>query len=200
MKSTKRLVMIAMFVALVIVGGFISVPIPFTDVQLSFQTVFVIAAGLILGSRDGALAVVIYVTMGLIGIPVFTQGGGIGYVLMPSFGYLLGFPLGAAVTGAINKRLKKVSRGGAFFAALIGMLPIYAIGMSYQVLIVYLHLGKSLAAALGGLPAIVVLAVKDAILCGFTSALYPALHRAMRAMGMVEKRGAKGYARICERI
>ena len=80
--------MIAMFVALVIVGGFISVPIPFTDVQLSFQTVFVIAAGLILGSRDGALAVVIYVTMGLIGIPVFTQGGGIGYVLMPSLWYL----------------------------------------------------------------------------------------------------------------
>lgn len=192
--------MTAVFVALIIVGGFISVPIPFTDVQLSFQTVFVIAAGLVLGAGDGALAVVVYIAMGLIGLPVFTQGGGIGYVLMPSFGYLLGFPIGAAVAGAINKRFKKVSHGGAFFASLIGMIPIYVIGMSYQVLIVFLHLGKSFGVALGGLPAILVLGVKDAVLCGLTASLYPALYRAMRAMRLTEKRDTAVYARIGERI
>ena len=88
--NTRRLVSIAVFTALITVGGLISVSIPFAQVQLSFQVVFVVMAGLCLGGRDGALAVLVYIAMGLIGLPVFTQGGGIGYVLMPSFGYLLG--------------------------------------------------------------------------------------------------------------
>ena len=69
--NTKRLVYIAIFTALVTVGGLISVPIPFTQVELSFQTVFVIMAGLVLGGRDGALAVLVYIAMGLLGLPVF---------------------------------------------------------------------------------------------------------------------------------
>ena len=70
--STRRLVYIAIFTALITVGGLTSVPIPFTQVQLSFQTVFVITAGLVLGGRDGALAVLVYIAMGLFGLPVFT--------------------------------------------------------------------------------------------------------------------------------
>lgn len=177
--NTKRLVYIAIFTALTVVGGLISVPIPFTQVEISLQTPIVIAAGLFLGGIDGALAVLIYVVMGLLGLPVFTKGGGIGYVLMPSFGYLVGFPIGAFVTGAIFSKMKRVTRGRAFIAALCGMIPVYLIGPTYQVLILYYYTGSTFAAAIGGLPAIAVLAVKDAVLCGFAAALYPPLSRAV---------------------
>lgn len=177
--NTKRLVYIAIFTALTVVGGFISVPIPFTQVELSLQTPIVIAAGLFLGGIDGALAILIYIVMGLLGLPVFTQGGGIGYVLRPSFGYLIGFPIGAFVTGVICSRFKSVTRGKAFIAALAGMAPVYILGATYQALILYYYTGSSLAAAIGGLPAVGVLAIKDAVLCGFAAALYPSVCRAI---------------------
>lgn len=155
-------------------------PIPFTQVQLSFQTVFVITAGLVLGGRDGALAVLVYIAMGLFGLPVFTAGGGPQYVFMPSFGYLIGFPIGAFVSGTLCKRIKKHSRGKVFLCALIGCIPIYAIGVTYQVLILYYYLNNAWAAVIAGVPAVGVLLVKDAVMCGLCSILYPSLMRAVR--------------------
>ncbi len=176
--KTVRLVRIAIFVALISVGGLISVPIPFTQVEISFQTMFVITAGLLLGARDGALACLIYVVMGLLGLPVFTQGGGPAYVFKPSFGYLIGFPLGALVAGAVCSH-SRPTRGRAFVAALVGMIPIYVLGVMYQELILYYYSGYTLAAVLSGLPAIGVLALKDSVLLGVVSALYPALYKAL---------------------
>ncbi len=178
--NTKRLVYIAIFTALIIVGGFITVPVPYSPTPLSFQTLFVIMAGLVLGGRDGAAAVLVYLVMGLFGLPVFTQGGGVGYVFKPSFGYLIGFPIGALVSGVLCSRIKRMTRGKVFLSALCGMVPIYIIGITYQVLIVYLYLGKTFAAAVAGVPAILVLAVKDAVLCGLTASVYPSLRRAVR--------------------
>ena len=172
--------MIAVFTALIIVGGLISVPIPFTQVEVSLQTLFVITAGLLLGGRDGALAVIVYLAMGLLGLPVFTQGGGLAYVFKPSFGYLIGFPIGALVSGAMCGRLKNVTRGKAFLCALAGMIPIYVFGVTYQVLILYYYTGITLAAAIGGVPAVGVLFIKDAVMCGLTASLYPSLKRALR--------------------
>ncbi|MCM1367200.1 MAG: biotin transporter BioY [Roseburia sp.] len=176
---TRRLVSIAVFTALMIVGGWISVPVPFTPTKLSFQTLFAVTAGLLLGGRDGALAVLVYIAMGLIGLPVFTNGGGVGYVFMPSFGYLIGFVFGALLCGAVCSHLKHRTRGHVFLAALVGLVPVYAVGMTYQVLILYYYVGSAWAAALGGLPSIVVLAVKDAALCGLVASLYPSLSRAV---------------------
>lgn len=178
--TTKRLVYIAIFTALIVIGGLVSVPIPFTQIELSFQTLFVIMAGIILGGRDGALAVLVYIAMGLLGLPVFTQGGGLGYVVKPSFGYLIGFPIGAFVTGILCSRLKKPVRGKIFMCALVGMVPIYAIGITYQVLILYYYIGSAWAAIVAGVPAVLVLLLKDSVLCGLTSALYPSLKRAVR--------------------
>ena len=178
--TTKRLVLIAVFTALIIVGGLVSVPIPFTQIQLSFQVVFVITAGMVLGGRDGALAVLVYIAMGLLGLPVFTQGGGPQYVFMPSFGYLIGFPIGALVCGALCGRLKKPTRGKVFLCAALGCIPIYIIGATYQALILYYYYGNAYAVAVGGLPAVAVLLIKDAVLCGFAAILYPALNRALK--------------------
>lgn len=191
--NTKRLVSIAVFTALIIVGGLISVPIPFTQVQLSFQTVFVITAGLVLGGRDGALCVLIYITMGLFGLPVFTQGGGPQYVFMPSFGYLIGFPVGAFLSGLLCGRIKKVTRGKVFLCALAGCVPIYIVGVTYQMLILYYYIGSAWGAVIAGVPAIGVLFIKDSVLVGFAATLYPSLKRALH-LGRTEKRDGKMHS------
>ena len=59
-----------------------------------------------LGSRLGALSQLVYVVLGLIGIPVFTAGGGISYIFKPTFGYLLGYIIGAYVIGKIAESVK----------------------------------------------------------------------------------------------
>lgn len=95
--KTKDLVLCAMFVALIVVGAFIKVPVPVVPFTLQF--LFTMLAGLLLGPVNGALAVVVYIVLGLVGLPIFTQGGGPGYIFQPSFGYIIGFAVAAYVTG-----------------------------------------------------------------------------------------------------
>lgn len=103
-KSTLSLVMIAMFAALTAIGAFIKVPLPV--VPFTLQIVFVLLAGSLLGSRNGLLSQSVYIGIGLVGLPVFTQGGGITYVLQPTFGFLIGFAMAAYVVGWILAKVE----------------------------------------------------------------------------------------------
>ena len=87
--TTRQLTMTALFVALIAVGAFIRVPLP--NCPFTLQILFTTLAGIVLGSRLGAASVGIYIVLGLIGVPIFTSGGGPGYILQPTFGYLIGF-------------------------------------------------------------------------------------------------------------
>ncbi len=89
--------LVPLFAALTAAGAFIQVQTPLVPVTL--QTLLVYSSGLFLGPAGGALSQLLYVTLGLIGLPVFAGGGGIIYVLSPSFGYLVGFIPAAAVSG-----------------------------------------------------------------------------------------------------
>src|SRR3712207_2857288 len=93
--SKRDLTMTALFVTLITVGAFIRIPLP--NCPFTLQILFTTLAGIILGSRLGAVSVGIYIILGLIGVPVFTSGGGPGYILHPTFGYLVGFMVGAYV-------------------------------------------------------------------------------------------------------
>ena len=66
---------------------------------ITLQTFFVILSGSILGAKFGALSQLIYLAVGLLGAPIFSHGGGPGYVFQPTFGYLLGYPLAAFTVG-----------------------------------------------------------------------------------------------------
>lgn len=118
--KTKDLVLCAMFVALIAVGAFIKVPVPVVPFTLQF--LFTMLAGLLLGPVNGALAVVVYIVLGLVGLPIFTQGGGPGYIFQPSFGYIIGFAVAAYVTGQIaNEKSRPGYRrpaGGRFHRTL----------------------------------------------------------------------------------
>ena len=99
--KTKNLAYCALFTALIAVGAFIRVPVPV--VPFTLQYLFTMLAGLLLGPRLGTIAVGTYVLLGLVGLPIFTQGGGFWYVFQPSFGYLIGFCVGTFVTGWLAK-------------------------------------------------------------------------------------------------
>ena len=85
--KTKDMCLYALFAVLIGVGAFIKLPISIVPVTL--QTLFVILAALILKEK-AVYSVLLYIGIGLLGIPVFASGGGISYVLVPSFGYLIG--------------------------------------------------------------------------------------------------------------
>jgi biotin transport system substrate-specific component len=117
----------AIFVALMVAGTYIQIPFPL--VPLTFQTVFAVLAGLLLGWKKGAIALSVYMIMGLIGIPVFSGGGGIYYVVKPSFGYIIGFIFSAAVSGMFYTKQKKLWQ--YILLALGGFLIDYIFGITY---------------------------------------------------------------------
>ena len=75
MKKTKNLVMCSLFVALIVVGAFIKIPVPV--VPFTLQLLFTMMAGLLLGGKLGAVSVGVYILMGLLGLPIFAEGGGL---------------------------------------------------------------------------------------------------------------------------
>ena len=118
----------AIFVALMVVGAYVQ--IPFYPVALTFQTVICVLAGLLLGWKKGAAAMAVYCFMGLVGIPVFSAGGGISYVLKPSFGYIIGFIVAAAVAGLISGK-PEASFRRYLVAAIVAFLANYIVGIPY---------------------------------------------------------------------
>lgn len=127
--SLREMILCAIFVALVAAGAFIRIPVG-TDVY-TLQFLFTLLAGLLLGARLGATAVATYVLLGLVGVPVFASGGGPGYVLQPTFGYLIGFILQAWYCGAAARRLSARNFKRLLATNGVGMAIVYVIGISY---------------------------------------------------------------------
>ncbi len=97
-------ILACVFAALVGVGAFISIPLPFTPIPIGLQTLFVLLTGLVLGPLWGASAIVLYLLVGLLGLPVFAAGtGGPAHLAGPTGGYLLGFLPAAVVAGLIAR-------------------------------------------------------------------------------------------------
>lgn len=126
--KTKELVLCAMFIALITAGTFIKIPVGTYVYTLQFLATLL--AGLILGPKLGAISVGAYTFMGLIGIPVFAEGGGPGYIAQPTFGYLIGFILQAIVNGLLSRRLPNGVKW-LLVANAAGMAIVYALGLSY---------------------------------------------------------------------
>ena len=127
--TTKDMIMCALFTALIAVGAFIKVPVPVVPFTLQF--LFTMLAGLIMGGRLGAISVGLYAVLGLVGLPIFAEGGGIWYVLKPSFGYIIGFALGSLVTGLMVEKQKNLTMGRLLAANFTGLAIVYACGMIY---------------------------------------------------------------------
>lgn len=141
-RSVGDLVRMGIFTALIAVGAFIRIPVPVCPFTL--QLLFTTLAGILLGSRRGGMAVLVYLVLGLVGVPVFTEGGGIAYIFQPTFGYLIGFAAGAWLTGKIIETSPDGSLARYVAACLAGLAVVYGCGMAYVYVINNFYLGTPL--------------------------------------------------------
>jgi biotin transport system substrate-specific component len=111
----------------------VTVPLPFTPVPLTLQNFGVLAVGLLLGSRRGFAALVLYLVEGACGMPVFSPavlGGGIAQILGPTGGYLMAYPLVAFVAGYIYEHSSR-RFGWAALSSVAAELVLFAGGLSW---------------------------------------------------------------------
>jgi biotin transport system substrate-specific component len=135
------MILVALFAGLMAIGAMLKILFPV--VPLSFQPFFCAFAGILLGSRLGLYSQLIYIAIGLTGAPVFTNGGGITYVLQPSFGYLIGFAVAAYTIGKISEVLGRKTFPSILVSVLSGLVVIYAFGIPYVYMILNFYLRKS---------------------------------------------------------
>ena len=112
------------------------VPVPLSPVPMTLQPLAVLAVGGLLGARDGAAALVLYLVLGITGLPVFAGGAaGAARLVGPTGGYLLAFPLAAMITGAITGRAPAGAVVRVVAAGAAGMAVIHAGGVAQLALL-----------------------------------------------------------------
>lgn len=138
----KDLAMMAILEALLIVFSKISFPIG--PIPLTLQTFGVFLISLVLGVKKSMIVFGLYIILGLIGLPVFSTGGGWSYIYSPSFGFIIGFFFASIVIGLSTKSKKFYTK---YILSTVGLLIINIFGVIYMYIIMnyYLDLNKDLA-------------------------------------------------------
>lgn len=120
----------ALFCTLICIGSFIRIPMP-NMMPMTLQTFFVLLTALVLPLKASTLATVTYMVLGLIGLPIFSGGGGLGYVLMPNFGFIIGFVVATTIISVITEKIKYSKLCQYIVISLLGISVIYIIGIFY---------------------------------------------------------------------
>jgi len=126
-KQAAIVITASLFVALC---ARVTVPLPFTPVPLTLQNFGVLAVGLLLGSRRGFAALTLYLAEGAFGLPVFSMGAGIAYLLGPTGGFLIAYPLVAFIAGYIYEHSSRRFVWAAF-SAMVAEVVLFAGGLSW---------------------------------------------------------------------
>lgn len=120
----------ALFCTLICIGSFIRIPMP-NMMPVTLQTFFVLLTALVLPFKASTLAIGTYISLGLIGLPIFSGGGGLGYVLMPNFGFIIGFMIATVIISVVIEKLKNRKLWQYVAISLLGITVIYTIGILY---------------------------------------------------------------------
>ncbi len=176
--KTKDIVLIALFTALIVALGLIPpIPVPVVPVPITLQTLGVMLTGLILGPRRGAMVVLLYVLLALIGVPVLPGGrAGLSVLVGPTAGFLIGMIPGVVLTGwlAGTSRADAVAdsntrsigwRIARYWLAGVagGILVVYAVGVPWLAMVAGMGLSKAVWAMAVFLPGDVVKALLAAV-------------------------------------
>lgn len=139
--NTRTLTRTALFAALTAAGAFIRIPLGYSSITLQF--LFTAMAGCLLGPVWGPVSQAVYVALGLIGLPIFTQGGGLTYLLQPTCGFLIGLIPAAWVIGLLTVHRPPHPVRTAL-ACLAGLAVLYAVGLPYMAVILNQYMGKAM--------------------------------------------------------
>jgi len=156
LRAAQRVAAVAFFTLLTIAAAQISIPLPFTPVPFTFQPMVVLVGAAALGSRLGAASQILYLTLGIIGIPVFAASPilpqGVARLLGPTGGYLMAYPLAAYVCGALAERGLDREYFSALGTMVGGLVVVFAGGVSWLAFVMEPAGGVSHALAIGFFP------------------------------------------------
>jgi biotin transport system substrate-specific component len=142
----RKIALIALFAALIAALGLIPKLTLAFGVPITAQSLGVMLCGTVLGARRGALAVLLFVALVAMGLPLLAGGrGGLGVFASPTVGFVIGFPIAAFVTGYIVERWTSAPLGlvASFGAIIGGVFVLYAFGIAGMSVV----LGKTLPEA-----------------------------------------------------
>lgn len=146
----RDMIYAALFAALTGVLGYLVIPLPFSPVPITAQTLAVMLAGCVLTSLQAALSMITFLFLGAVGVPVFSGGrAGLGVIAGPSGGYLIGFLIGAIVISVIK------GKGDSFVRLILasvvgGIMVVYLIGVPWLASMTGMGISKAITA--GALP------------------------------------------------
>ncbi|WP_207956854.1 biotin transporter BioY [Rubrobacter tropicus] len=154
------------------------ITIPLEPVPFTLQVLAVVLTGLLLGPRYGALAMGVYLLVGAVGVPVFAGfRGGLGVLFGDTGGYLLAYPLAAALAGMAAGAVTNAPRRRALVAGFLwgglALVAIYALGATWLAVLAGLSPGAALAA--GVLPFVVFDLIKVGLATLVAVAVAPAI-------------------------
>lgn len=178
-RRLREMIVASLLAAMTAGTAFMSVP--FGPVPVTLQTMFVLLAGLLLAPAWAAASMLLYLVLGLVGLPVFSGNmSGLAALGGPTGGFLLAFPIAAAVTSATYRALRGSRRGmvplvAAILGVVLGEVAIYAIGVPWLMNQLGISAEKAIAAAL------VPFILPDAIKAAIAVTLAQALERAQRS-------------------
>ncbi len=168
-RTPTRIRHIALIVAGAVIVAFCArIVIPTQPVPFTAQSFGVLAVGGALGFRRGAAAMLLYVAIGAIGVPVFRDGNqGLTYLMGGTGGYLIGFVVAAAIVGRLAELGWDRRIGGSLAAMAIGTAVIYAIGVPWLKLTLELSWADAVA---GGMTKFL---IWDAAKLAVAAAIFP---------------------------
>ena len=155
----------SMFGALTALGAYIMIPLP--PVPVTMQTLFVDLSGALLGGSLGAMSQVVYILLGVVGLPIFAGGkAGAGVLLGPTGGYLTGFVAGAFVIGKVTAMREKPGLVWLICAMSLGIAVVYILGIAQLMVVAKLDLAKAIAVGLlPPLPGDILKIIAAALIC-----------------------------------
>lgn len=162
-KTSCAVIGVITFALLTGLGAYIRIPLPFTPVPLTLQTMFVLLAGAVLGGKKAAFSQIAAVVLGIAGITVFAGGTGVMALFGPTGGYLVGFILAAGFVGFLHRFIEEPSFLFTLWAMALGDMLLLGFGM------------VRLSAFVGGMQSAFVLGVLPFILGDFIKIILAAL-------------------------
>jgi biotin transport system substrate-specific component len=158
-RTAERAGAVAFVTVLTIVAAQVSIPLPFTPVPFTFQPMIVLVGGLALGARLGMASQILYLALGIAGLPVFAASPvlppGIARLLGPTGGYLLSYPFAAFVAGYLAERGLDRRYATSVLAMAAGLVVVFTCGVSWLGLFARPAIGMAAALSAGFYPFVI---------------------------------------------